>query len=306
MFKFYANINGTNEGPFTLEELKELASEKKITPSTFVIIEGTEEWLPAKDVEGLFPPGPKLPNLPPTPPRASDSLGAPPTPAGLVKNPAVAVGESPLKYAWARFKLNPGFYLVFGAITLLIFPIFGQIASGISNFIFAAVAQSGGGDPEVFMVFGQILGIILASIIGLFSAPFYATFFSGMSLETGDQKCAISKIFSVGQHFLSSMVVLALTTLAVTLGFIFCIIPGIILLPLIPISFVYLSRGSGSIEAISKAFSLMKSKPSIVLNSIGYLLVGILGVLLCCIGQVATYPIAYAAIYKAVLDQEAT
>ena len=54
MFKFYANINGTNEGPFTLEELKELASKKKITPKTFVIIEGTEEWLPAKDVEGIF------------------------------------------------------------------------------------------------------------------------------------------------------------------------------------------------------------------------------------------------------------
>ena len=68
MFKFYANINGTNEGPFTLEELKELASKKKITPSTYVIIEGTEDWLAAKDVEGLFPAGPKLPNLPPPPP----------------------------------------------------------------------------------------------------------------------------------------------------------------------------------------------------------------------------------------------
>jgi hypothetical protein len=68
MVKFYANINGTNEGPFTLEELKELASKKKITPKTFVIIEGTEEWLPAKDVEGIFPDGPKLPNLPPPPP----------------------------------------------------------------------------------------------------------------------------------------------------------------------------------------------------------------------------------------------
>jgi hypothetical protein len=29
-------------------------------------------------------------------------------------------------------------------------------------------------------------------------------------------------------------------------------------------------------------------------------------VLFCCVGQIATYPIAYAAIYRAVLDQEAT
>lgn len=68
MLKFYANINGTNEGPFTLEELKDLASKKKITPKTFVIIEGTEEWIAANEIEGLFPSLPKLPNLPPPPP----------------------------------------------------------------------------------------------------------------------------------------------------------------------------------------------------------------------------------------------
>ena len=294
MFKFYANINGTNEGPFTLEELKELASKKKITPNTYVIIEGTEDWLAAKDVEGLFPAGPKLPNLPPPPPMAHPEQSS------------NICSESPLKYAWARFKLNPGFYLVFGAITLVAFPLLGQIASGISNLIFAAIAQSAGGNPEGFMLFGQILGIILASIIGLFSAPFYASFFSGMMFETADHKCPVSKIFSVGQHFLSSMVVLALTSLIVTLGFVFCIIPGIVLIPLIPISLIYLSRGSSAMESISKAFALMKAKPLIILNSIGYIIIGVLGLLLCCVGQVATYPIAYAAIYRAVLDQEAT
>jgi hypothetical protein len=304
--EYYISINGNNDGPFTLEELRDLVAKKKITKETYVIKVGTEDWLLAKDIENLFPASHNLPNLPPTPPRANLSSDTPPTPEGSVNNSTIGDGESPLKYAWVRFKLNPGFYLVFGAITLVAFPLLGQIASGISNFIFAAVAQSGGGDPEVFMLFGQILGIILASIIGLFSAPFYASFFSGMMFETAGQKCPVSKIFAVGQHFLSSMVVLALTTLIVTFGFVFCIIPGIILIPLIPISFIYLSRGSGAMESISKAFALMKAKPLIILNSIGYIIIGVLGVLFCCVGQIATYPIAYAAIYRAVLDQEAT
>jgi hypothetical protein len=76
MLKFYANINGTNEGPFTLEELKDLASKKKITPKTYVIIEGTEDWIAAKEIEGLFPPGAKLPKLPPTPPGGDTPLTA--------------------------------------------------------------------------------------------------------------------------------------------------------------------------------------------------------------------------------------
>ena len=73
-----------------------------------------------------------------------------------------------------------------------------------------------------------------------------------------------------------------------------------------PISLIYNGRGSGAMESISKAFTLMKENPLIIMQSIGYMIIGALGMLLCCVGQIATYPIAYAAIYKAVLDQEAT
>lgn len=71
METYYANIDGNNEGPYTLEELRDLVANKRITSQTYVIPLGSEKWVTAREVEGIFPAGPKLPNLPPPPPAAS-------------------------------------------------------------------------------------------------------------------------------------------------------------------------------------------------------------------------------------------
>ena len=39
MLKFYANINGSNEGPFSIEELKDLVKQKKITKKTYILLD---------------------------------------------------------------------------------------------------------------------------------------------------------------------------------------------------------------------------------------------------------------------------
>ena len=65
MLKFYANINGTNEGPYTLDELKDLVASNKISPKTYVLLEGTDKCFLPRQVEGLFPSNGAMPNLPP-------------------------------------------------------------------------------------------------------------------------------------------------------------------------------------------------------------------------------------------------
>jgi hypothetical protein len=64
MNKYYANIEGNNEGPFVLDELKEMAKNCRIFPSTYVLLEGTQSWIAASEVQGLFPEQPQLPPLP--------------------------------------------------------------------------------------------------------------------------------------------------------------------------------------------------------------------------------------------------
>jgi hypothetical protein len=306
MKSYYAHINGNSEGPFTLEELKDRVAQKIITPQTYVIPLGSDQWISAREVQGLFPASPKLPNLPPhaASAEAPASIAQPINIGQTHTTEETTPTDTPLKFAWTRFKTNPSFYVTFGAITLLVIPIASQLASFIVEAAFAAIGSAGGSYAEIFSLIGQIIGGFLALIISLLSAPFYPAFFSGMQTEAAGENCQVSKLFNVGSHFLGSLLIMVVCGLVVGIGFIFCIIPGIILLPLIPISFIYQARGIAAMAAIGKAFNLLKSQPSIILYSLGYMSLGLLGILLCCVGQIATYPIAYAAIFKAVGDQD--
>ena len=67
MNNYFANINGSNEGPYTLDELKDLVTVNKISTKTYVLLEGTDKWIVAREVEGLFPSIGVLPKLPALP-----------------------------------------------------------------------------------------------------------------------------------------------------------------------------------------------------------------------------------------------
>ncbi|MFZ4707882.1 MAG: DUF4339 domain-containing protein, partial [Bacteroidales bacterium] len=49
MKQFYIHQNDQQQGPFSLEDLKE----KKITKETMIWFEGAEGWIPASQVEEL-------------------------------------------------------------------------------------------------------------------------------------------------------------------------------------------------------------------------------------------------------------
>ena len=308
MQQFYIHIDGSNEGPYNLEELKNLVAKKKITPQTHVISLGSEQWVTAREVEGLFPSGTKPPQLPP-PPITASSQGRgstpPPIRIGNIEPPEETRGiDTPLKFAWTRFQKNPFFYITFGLITLLVIPLASQLASLIIQAVFGAIGSTGGADAEFFSLIGQIIGGGVAIVISFFSAPFFPAFFSGMQTEAAGENCQVSGLFNLGSHFLGSLLIMIICGFVVGVGFILCILPGIILLPLIPISYIYQARGIAAMEAIGKAFNLMKSQPAIIFYSLGYIFLGLLGIFVCCVGQIATYPIAYAAIFKAVGDQD--
>src|SRR5947208_16669132 len=56
-------------GPMSFQQLRNLAGAGKLQPTDLLCQEGMESWLPAKEVEGLFPRG--GPALSPLPPGAS-------------------------------------------------------------------------------------------------------------------------------------------------------------------------------------------------------------------------------------------
>ena len=57
------DADGNECGPYTAEQLQAYAADGTISPTTQVWTEGLETWIPALEVEGLFPVGGKRPPL---------------------------------------------------------------------------------------------------------------------------------------------------------------------------------------------------------------------------------------------------
>lgn len=53
--QWYVNRNGKHEGPLTGAQLKQLADNKQLQPDDLVWKEGLADWIPARQIKGLFP-----------------------------------------------------------------------------------------------------------------------------------------------------------------------------------------------------------------------------------------------------------
>lgn len=89
--QWYVNRSGSQKGPFTSSQLKDLARNKKIFPDDMVWMEGMAEWSPASRVKGLFPPTP--PPIPPTGTQPSPAIQSDPV-LGQVITADVDVNEA--------------------------------------------------------------------------------------------------------------------------------------------------------------------------------------------------------------------
>jgi RsiW-degrading membrane proteinase PrsW (M82 family) len=96
---FFAHINGTNEGPFSADELKNLIKQKRIFRSTYIIQDGSEEWMVAGEMAELFPLPPKLPDLPAIANLPPAPLGSIAIEAGGPSLPPVPIAKPSLQTA---------------------------------------------------------------------------------------------------------------------------------------------------------------------------------------------------------------
>ena len=74
MANWYIGKSGKTHGPFSSQQLVQLAAEKKIGPQTEVRMGEDGKWAPAQEVKGLFVPASASQQMvPPTPPISAES-----------------------------------------------------------------------------------------------------------------------------------------------------------------------------------------------------------------------------------------
>lgn len=193
------------------------------------------------------------------------------------------IGEV-LQSAWDVVKVHWA-PLIFG-------PLLGGVLSNAPSQVLGGVAR-GAGDRDTILVMSVVGGLIAYVVQTFFTAG--AMKMALTAARRGEPQFA--QVFSGGSAFLRLLGTNFLVMLAVLLGMLCLIVPGIILgLGFSMAPYYAVDAGMGPIEAMGASWNATKGhKGSLFLFGIVGFLLAILGLIACCVGMFVVQAVLYVA-----------
>jgi hypothetical protein len=241
MNDWYFAKNGQQNGPVTLEQLRELVRSGGLDAKDLVWNTSMKDWTPAGQVESLFsvPPATPVPAADPSNPYAA--------PQSTWTEPAAALGTALAEIVPGSEPLDPvacvkrGFHLTtrhFG--TILLVGVTFIVVSTAMSFLLGAMDQALGLVPvrnsqwemrngfyvNAFENDGSWLNILIAQVFDIFLSLGVARI--GLNLVSGAE-VSVGMLFGEGRKLLRAIVASLLYGLMVGVGLLLLIVPGIYL-----------------------------------------------------------------------------
>lgn len=209
-----------------------------------------------------------------------------PSSPGTNSNRSPEISFDAIGQAWKLLQPNLGTWI--GAFLIYI-----VIIGAISGIQGATLGRDANGAPQIGPTY------YLFSLISFLAAQFFVGGFFRMAIanvRTG--RAEIGQMFSAGDAILNLIVAGILTTIATSLGFLACIVPGLLLSGLFMfVTPLIVDKKQGALEAIGNSFNALKPQMLMaVLFLIVVVLVGALGALACGVGVLVTAPLALLAV----------
>jgi hypothetical protein len=151
----------------------------------------------------------------------------------------------------------------------------------------------------------QLVAVIVLALAngftaGILGGPLLLGYYRALAKMDAGQTPDINDLFSGFDKFIPAFLVVLLTGVLIAIGYFLCIVPGLIIAPLLPVSLCVIARGEGdAIAAIKAGWNALQ--PNIVMAALTGIILSIissLGVLACGVGILFTLPIALAGTYK--------
>jgi hypothetical protein len=144
-----------------------------------------------------------------------------------------------------------------------------------------------------------LVGIVGGFSGGLLSGPMMVGYMRMLKSEEEGGTPQIGDIFKGFDDFVPALLASLLGSIAVTIGIFLCIIPGLLIMALIPVSVYLVAIGEkDGVNALKRAWVLVKENlVASALCSLVLDIVGSLGSILCGVGVLLTLPIAFIGMY---------
>ncbi|MES2951484.1 MAG: hypothetical protein V4858_23375 [Pseudomonadota bacterium] len=154
-------------------------------------------------------------------------------------------------------------------------------------------------DPLTHIVTSLLIGIVGGVSAGLLTGPMMVGYMRMIKREDEGTKAEIADVFKGFDDLVPALLAVLVSSIIVGIGFMLCIIPGLLIMALVPTAAYLVAVGEkDGINAIKRAFDAIKENLlSSVLCALVLGIVGSIGGLLCGVGMILTLPIAFIGSY---------
>ena len=150
----------------------------------------------------------------------------------------------------------------------------------------------------------HVLGVVLVGAVGgvsagLLSGPMVVGYLRMVQKEERGEAIDFTDVFKGFDDLVPALLAVLLSSLIVSVGFMLCFLPGLLVMGLVPTAAYLVAVGEkDGINAIRRAFEALKENLlGTVICSLVLSLVGSLGAILCGVGMFLTLPIAFIGFY---------
>lgn len=154
-------------------------------------------------------------------------------------------------------------------------------------------------DPVTHIVTSLLIGIVGGVSAGVLTGPMMVGYMRMIKREDEGTKAEIADVFKGFDDFVPALLAVFVSSIIVGIGFMLCVIPGLLIMALVPTAAYLVAVGEkDGINAIKRAFDAIKANLlSSILCALVLGIVGSIGSILCGIGMILTLPIAFIGMY---------
>ncbi len=204
---------------------------------------------------------------------------------------AVDIGAA-FNFGIERLKANPGMTLGFGGAMRVLTMAFSIAIMVFVQLLVIVLAKI---SPMLVLLVFPLEFILFSLIYGVVFGALMPGFFNSIERDAKGEKSSFGDLFRDQSKFLNMFVAVSAAYFITMIGSMLCVLPGLVLTPILPISAYLVWKGDSGFDALKKSFSILFSNLLAGLYLLIAVIVSALGLILCVVGIIATVPIAYAA-----------
>lgn len=138
--------------------------------------------------------------------------------------------------------------------------------------------------------------------VGLLLAPIFVGLIYIANKSNFRKTITVSDLFfAYRQNFVHIFIYALITQIVLTIAFLMCFLPAILVLPFFFLGYpILIFENAGAIDALKKSFNIAQENyGTLLLTALLAALISIAGIVVCCVGIYLTIPFFYIAMYSA-------